>query len=458
MNAMHCNPLIEPACRIAGNAVKSAARDAATGVLGSIAQAINTGIRWVVVNTATWWIHLSSPNLAAEPAVTRIQQWLLPITAAVAVGGVIAAGTRMALSRRANPLLDVTGGLLTIAAASTIGVTIATLLLKAGDVWAAWVLQAATGGHFIQRLELALDLGGAAAPAVVLVFGLLAIILSLVQAVLMLFRQAALIILAGMLPLAAAGSIAPLTRAWVRKVTAWMLALICYKPAAAAVYAAAFTMIGEGGGARTALMGFVMLALSVLTLPALMRFFTWATGTIGAPNIGAGQLLGAATMGAVAVGAMRGGGGGARDHAAYIDSHLNPPSAPGSGGGAPPNSPPPAPDGSGGSGPHTEGPSGGGGTGAPASRPRWPYAPAQGNSAPGGTDPGAPATPAGADTQTSTPTAGSSDTAHRTPDASSAAPRTPSGAAPAGAVTAGAPPVADGADRSAGTPGAGGEQ
>ena len=149
-----------------------------------------------------------------------------------------------------------------------------------------------------------LDLGGNAAPAVVLVFGVIAIIFALVQAVLMLFRQAALIILAGVLPLAAAGSIALMTRTWVRKVTAWMLALICYKPAAAAVYAAAFTMIGSGGSPRTALMGFAMLALSVVTLPALMKFFTWTTGSIASGG-GGGQILGAAAMGAVAVGAMR---------------------------------------------------------------------------------------------------------------------------------------------------------
>ena len=58
-----------------------------------------------------------------------------------------------------------------------------------------------------------------------------------------------------------------MTRTWVRKVTAWMLALICYKPAAAAVYATAFTMIGSGRSPRTALMGFVMLALSVSRCP-----------------------------------------------------------------------------------------------------------------------------------------------------------------------------------------------
>ena len=140
----------------------------------------------------------------------------------------------------------------------------------------------------------------------------------------MLFRQAALVILAGVLPLAAAGTVAPMTRTWIRKVTSWMLALICYKPAAAAVYAAAFTMIGSGGSPRTMLMGFVMLALSVVTLPALMKFFTWTTGSIAGTG-GGGQLLGAAAMGAVAVGAMRGspgggGGGPAQDQAAYLSS------------------------------------------------------------------------------------------------------------------------------------------
>ena len=74
----------------------------------------------------------------------------------------------------------------------------------------------------------------------VIVLGILAIILSAVQAVLMLFRQAALVVLAGVLPLAAAGTLAPATRPWFTRTTGWMLALICYKPAAAAVYATCF--------------------------------------------------------------------------------------------------------------------------------------------------------------------------------------------------------------------------
>jgi hypothetical protein len=356
---MPCNPLTDPACAV-NHVITSVTSSAASDVLNGISQAVTAGVKWIIENTATWWLHISSPNLAGEPAITAMQSWLLPITAAVAVAGVIAAGARMALTRRANPLLDVTGGLLTLAAASTLGVTAATLLLKAGDAWSSWVLQVSTGGQFTQRLILALDLGRGAAPAVVLVFGVIAIVLSLVQAALMLFRQAALLILAGVLPLAAAGSIAPMTRAWVRKVTAWMLTLICYKPAAAAVYAAAFTMMGSGGSPQTALMGFVMLLLSVLTLPALMKFFTWTTGTIASSG-GGGQLLGAATLGAIALGAMRSSGGGsAQDQAAYLNSRLGPPPAGGAAGTSPGTSPGGPPSGAGGAGPLGAGPSGAG--------------------------------------------------------------------------------------------------
>jgi hypothetical protein len=339
---MHCDTLVEPACALVSHAVTSAASAAAADVLSGLADAVSDGVRWIVTNTATWWLRRPSPDLAAEPAITQIQSWLLPVTATVAVAAMTAAGIRLVIARRANPLLDVTGGLLTLAAATTLGTIIPALLLKAGDAWTAWVLQVSTGGQFSQRLTSVLTLGGGAAPAVVLIFGILAIVLSLVQAVLMLFRQAALVILAGVLPLAAAGSLAPLTRPWIRKITSWMLALICYKPAAAAVYATAFTMIGTGKNPRTVLMGFVMLLLSVLTLPVLMRFFTWTTGAIAASG-GGGQLLGAAAVGAIAVGTMRPSAGSAsgpaQDQAAYLSARLGPSPGGAPAGGAPPVGP-----------------------------------------------------------------------------------------------------------------------
>jgi hypothetical protein len=316
--------MINPVC-VVGHLISGVTGGVASSVLGGIAGAIQSGIGSLVKDTITWWVAIPSPDLASEPAIGRMQQWVLPITIGVAVGCMIAAGARMALTRKANPLMDISGGLVTLATATTLGVIAATLLLKAGDAWANWILQVSTGGQFGQRMTTLLSLSSAA-PAIVVVLGVVVIILAALQAILMLFRQASLVILAGLLPLAAAGSLGPLTRGWIRKVVSWMLALICYKPAAAAVYATAFTMIGSGTGTRTVLEGFAMVALSLVAMPVLVRFFTWSTGAVGGAAGGGGQWISAAVSGAAAAGALRvsPGSASASDQATYISGSLGP--------------------------------------------------------------------------------------------------------------------------------------
>jgi hypothetical protein len=107
-----------------------------------------------------------------------------------------------------------------------------------------------------------------------------------------------------------------------------MLALIFYKPAAAAVYATAFILIGNGKGVRAILMGFAMVGMSLLALPVLMRFFTWTTGAV-ADSAAGGGFLQTALSGAVAVGALRGssggsGGSGAAEQARLVSDQLGP--------------------------------------------------------------------------------------------------------------------------------------
>ena len=324
---MSCPVLIDPAC-LAGNVIGAAAGAAAGTVasdaLSGIASAIQSGVSWIVTNSITWWVKVPSPDLAGQPAVSRLQQWMLPLAAAVAVLGLIIAGGKMALTRKANPLIDVGSGLVIIAATSAVGVLLPSLLLQAGDAWSDWVLNASAGGQFASRLTTLLSLTGAA-PAVVVVLGVIAILISAVQAILMLFRQASLVVLAGVLPLAAAGTLTPATRTWFKKITGWELALIFYKPAAAAVYAAAFTMAGTGTGVRSTLMGFAMVALSLLALPVLIRLFTWTTGTISESAAGSGFLQ-TALSGTVALGALRGsfGGSGAAGQARLISGQLGP--------------------------------------------------------------------------------------------------------------------------------------
>jgi hypothetical protein len=304
MSASSCPSFLVVACMVAPFILSGAGQAVTGDFLARLASGIQDAVSWIFTGTTTLWLRIPSPDLASEPAMTAMRQWLLPVTAAVAAGGMIAAGIRMVLTRRANPLLDVGTGLAAIAAATVLGVAVPDLLLQAGDSWTSWVLSISAGGQLSSRLTSILAAGNA--PAVIMImFGMLALVMGALQAALLVFRQAAVIILAAVLPLAAAGATAPMTRAWIRKIISWMLALIAYKPAAAAVYAAAFTMIGRGKNLQTLLMGFVMLALSLLALPVLMRFFTWTTGTITSSG-GAGTLLTGLTAGLTAMGSLRG--------------------------------------------------------------------------------------------------------------------------------------------------------
>jgi hypothetical protein len=87
-------------------------------------------------------------------------------------------------------------------------------------------------------------------------------------------------------------------------------------------------MIGAGKNLTTVLTGFAMVAMSLLALPVLMRFFTWTTGQVTDAS-GAGGFMQAALSGAVAVGALRGysgglGGSGAADQARQQSQRLGP--------------------------------------------------------------------------------------------------------------------------------------
>ena len=113
---MACPVLITLTCFVGGKAAGAAAGTAASGALNGIATAIESGITWMVTQTVTWWVQVPSPDLAGEPAVGQLQQWMLPLAVAVAVLGLIIAGGKMALTRRANPLIDVGSGLAVIAA------------------------------------------------------------------------------------------------------------------------------------------------------------------------------------------------------------------------------------------------------------------------------------------------------------------------------------------------------
>lgn len=320
---MACIPVIPASCAIgaAGSAIGSAAQ----GVVGNaFADAMRDGAAWVIKTTVGWWIDVPAIDLAGSPAST-IRSYVLWLAAAVATGGLIWRAILLVLSRRPEHALDVGRGLFVLAFWAAVGIVGPAAALSAGDSFSSWVLDAASGGQASDRLVHLASLDAIDSAGAVILFGLLMMIVGLVQAVLMIFRESALVILAGVVVLAAAGSFTTATRPWLSRVIGWMLALICYKPAAALVYASAITMVGEGDDPRTVVVGLVMMLLAVVALPALMKFFTWASGSVSSGGgQGVAALAGASAAAIHAKAAFSSSGSSASDQAAHISNDLGP--------------------------------------------------------------------------------------------------------------------------------------
>ena len=241
------------------------------------------------------WTDIKTPDLSYDSGPAAFLHgstlWFTSFTAVLCL--LIAAG-HIAWQRRSEPGRQALQGLLNLIAVSSAGVAAVNLLTVAGDRFSVWIIDRSMGcqqispdgvpvkecvTEFDNRVSAMLSLGDADSSFLVLIMALLVICASLAQIALMIVRVALLVILAGTLPLSAAASATPAGRAWFRKSVGWLMAFVLYKPTAAVVYAAAFSMSGgqgqgpggEGGAIISMVSGVVLLVLACFTLPALLR-------------------------------------------------------------------------------------------------------------------------------------------------------------------------------------------
>ncbi|MEU8430329.1 hypothetical protein [Micromonospora sp. NPDC048169] len=329
------------------------------GILDGLANAVREGIEWVAVLLTSWTLIPSNnlcPTTGSDPGrwasdwmaqcnsaggpAQQLRGFMLPMTILVLVGGLVWQGITIVVSRRGEPLLQAVRGVWNTALWGSIGVAGTHLVLKAGDSYSMWLLNEAIfkesnkppNEAMTTALGGVLLPGAAVAPFVMILVGIVVILAAVVQTILMVFREGSVVILAGLLQLAAAGSVTRGTSQWLHKTLGWSLALALYKPAAVSVYATSFVMMRGNG--RDWLMGLGMLALSVIALPALMKFFTTFTGGVASAGGGLGMAGAGMAAGLHATSSVRGavGGHNAGDHARYLDSW-----GPGSGGGSGPS-------------------------------------------------------------------------------------------------------------------------
>jgi len=275
------------------------------GVVDSFEQAVGQTIRLLF----TFWEKIPAPSLSATAGpVGQLQRSLSWYVGLFAVASVLIGAARMAWSRRARTGVDLLGSLVRLLLVSAVGVPAVAALVAAGDGFAAWLLQRSAGGDFGARMtalgqtvSLTSAVGGGATSALTLLIAILAILGALAQAIVLVLRGAVLVILTATLPLAASATNTDLGRQWWAKSSAWLIAFVVFKPAAALVYAGAFYLIGSGTDAQSVIAGLMTLALAAFTLPALMKLLVPAVASAGS-SASAGDLL--AVGGAMATGAV----------------------------------------------------------------------------------------------------------------------------------------------------------
>lgn len=309
------------------------ASDRANDATQNMATAIADATGNVVKTLGTFWVNVGTPNLTASPGgsdasdpVMFLQNSLWFWTAALAVLSVLVGAAKMIIERRGTPMRDLGRSLATLVVVSGAGVGAVGLLTVAADQFSVWIIENSTGKSFNENIThmLLITAQGPLGSIMIILLGLIAILASVIQIVLMIVRGGLLVVLTGIFPTAAAFTNTEAGKGWFQKCCAWLIAFILYKPAAAIIYATAFRLTdtnvfgsfgnGEefGSALVTVITGLALMVIALFAMPALMRF---VTPMVGAAVGGGGGALAAGAVAGLASGAVnmgmsgRGGGG-----------------------------------------------------------------------------------------------------------------------------------------------------
>ncbi|MGH3095083.1 MAG: hypothetical protein ACRDMV_03685 [Streptosporangiales bacterium] len=285
-------------------------------IFGSIADEIAKAIGKLVMNFIAGWLKIPSFGAGSGwSSFDVVAHWTTRHTIGLALFSaglcIVIVGGKMVWNYTHgvhDSLKNLLSGLVTLVVVNGAVITGTRILVQAGDEYTTWILKEAEAGGVAERIGA---FTGTAGSATLLGSALLFILIAgtvlisvIIQMVLMQLRGAMLVVLAGTICLPAATATTETGRKWLGKYTAWLMAFICYKPAAATVFAIAFRLLGNNadtGETQGFFAGLILLGASVLILPAMLRLLT----PVGVAL--AGSAMGAAAGGAMAASAMRDG-------------------------------------------------------------------------------------------------------------------------------------------------------
>lgn len=316
---------VNPGCLVQG-----AVNNVATSTFDTIAQKAGESAGEMTVKALTWWV--STPSIDPNtPTVERLQGYLLPIVVAILTMSVLAQAVRVVLSRKGAGLVETGTGLVRYTVTVGLAGGLVGGALAAGDALAGYFTDTAAT-DFGQKMSGLMAATVITNPFTLLIVALLLLLIAAVQWVVGLFRQAGILVLVVLLPLAAAGSVGRSTRSWLPRLSTLLLALVVYKPIVGFIYLIGFELVGTGTDFTTALTGIMVLGMAVFALPLLLKFFSWADlGGSGGGGTGLALAAGAGSAALNMGGRSSFGGSAAVQQASFLEA-TGPGSAGGGGG------------------------------------------------------------------------------------------------------------------------------
>lgn len=322
----------ECVAQVAGNVVGQVAQSGFDRLLTELASAMVRTSSLVM----TFWMKVPSANPLTTPytsggqatavptspqltdAISTARGSLLALVAVVGFLGIVVAAVRAVRHNRASEMIPIPEMLFRLIAVSMFGVVAVWVGIQASDLYANWILERAQPGFGSQPSpglikEQWIISAGLVTGGLQVLVGVLA---SLAQIMFMFFRGALLLLMVVVWPTVASGTATEAGLSAWKKLNAWIIALLLYKPIAATVYAVGFLVYaktdvaqGFGGEVMSLLLGTTLLVLAAVALPMLVRFVMPPAGVGASSAFSGGAVLAGVATGAVAVAGIAATGG-----------------------------------------------------------------------------------------------------------------------------------------------------
>ncbi|OFA48764.1 hypothetical protein Sfr7A_12650 [Streptomyces xinghaiensis] len=297
--------------------VSGAVDDAANSVVGSaveaFAQAIGDAVTGILQELHGIWLKIGVESTDPADKIADQVDWLIGY---IAVASLLVAAIRMAVDRKGQPMQQAFNGLWKVILVGATATWAVKKLSEASDAYAQYLFKNSAmgeeGSKFIGGAVIGQMITGS--PGLLIVLGILVILATFVQMMLMYIRIGVVLILVGTLPLAAASSMTGWGSGWWKKHIGWLAAWLLYKPAAALIFYSASKMTEKGSEISQVVAGLGMILMAVFALPALLKLIVPATAALGGTSGGTVTVSAVNNLasGAVSIagGAAGGGGGG----------------------------------------------------------------------------------------------------------------------------------------------------